>query len=172
MGLLLVVLFVAVPIAELYVILQIGSLLGVLPTIALLIFDSVLGAVLLRSQGLAAWRRFTQALAAGRMPGREVIDGALVIFGGALLLTPGFLTDALGLALLIPPTRALLRIVLVRRFAGRIVTQATAGATGPMGRAFGSQTDPTRRPQEADERADDVVEGTASDIRPRRDEGP
>ena len=80
-----------------------------LPTIALLILDSFLGAALLRSQGRAAWRRFNQALAEGRIPAREVFDGAMVILGGAFLITPGFITDVIGLLLLIPPTRAIFR---------------------------------------------------------------
>ena len=106
---LLVLLFIVLPIAELYVIIKVGEAIGVLPTIALLIVDSFLGAALLRSQGRAAWRRFNQALAEGRVPGREVFDGAMVILGGAFLLTPGFITDVVGLLLLIPPTRALFR---------------------------------------------------------------
>lgn len=116
---LLVVLFVVVPLVELFVLLQVGQAIGVLPTIALLLADSVLGAVLMRSQGRAVWRRFNAALGAGRLPGREVADGVLVIFGGALLLTPGFVTDALGIVLLAPPTRAVLRRVLLRAAAGR-----------------------------------------------------
>src|SRR3954469_20499706 len=83
---LLFVIFIVVPIAELYVIIQIGQSIGVLPTIALLIIDSILGSMLMRHQGRAAWWRFNRALAEGRVPGREVIDGVLVIFGGALLL--------------------------------------------------------------------------------------
>jgi UPF0716 protein FxsA len=118
----LVLLFIVVPIAELYVILQVGQAIGVLPTIGVLIADSVLGSVLMRSQGRAVWRRFNEALAAGRPPAREVADGALVIFGGALLLTPGFVTDVGGLLLLLPPTRAVVRRALVRRLAGRVVT--------------------------------------------------
>jgi UPF0716 protein FxsA len=77
----------------------------------------VLGSVLMRAQGRAVWRRFGDAVRAGRPPATEVADGALVLFGGALLLTPGFATDALGRALLIPPTRAIVRRVLVRRLA-------------------------------------------------------
>src|SRR3712207_3598417 len=98
----LLLLFIVVPIVELAVILQVGSLIGLWWTIALLVADSILGSVLMRSQGRAAWRRFNDALAAGRPPAREVVDGVLVIFGGALLLTPGFVTDILGLLLLIP----------------------------------------------------------------------
>src|ERR687896_1787253 len=104
---LLLLLFIAVPIIELAVILQVGDWIGFWPTIALLVADSILGSVLMRSQGRAAWRRFNAAVQEGRVPAREVLDGALVVFGGLLLLTPGFLTDALGVVLLIPPTRAL-----------------------------------------------------------------
>ena len=109
MAVVLVLLFIVLPIAELYVIIQVGGAIGVLPTIALLIADSFLGAALLRSQGRQAWARFNQALAESRVPAREVFDGAMVILGGALLLTPGFITDIFGLILLIPPTRDVVR---------------------------------------------------------------
>src|ERR687888_1779429 len=99
----LVLLFIAVPIAELAVIIQVGEAIGVWWTIALLIADSVLGSMLMRSQGRAAWRRFNRAIAEGRVPAREVLDGALVIFGGAFLVTPGFVTDVAGVLLLLPP---------------------------------------------------------------------
>ena len=124
MLLLLVLLFVAVPILEIYVIIQVGEAIGVLWTIALLVLDSILGSVLMRSQGRAAWRRFNAAIAAGRPPAREALDGVLVVFGGALLLAPGFVTDALGIVLLLPPTRAIVRRLLVRSLLrrGRIVT--------------------------------------------------
>ena len=105
----LLLLFIVVPIAELAVIIQVGEQIGVWWTIAILIADSILGSLLMRSQGRIAWRRFNEALQAARPPAREVLDGVLVIFGGALLLTPGFLTDIFGLVLLIPPTRALVR---------------------------------------------------------------
>jgi UPF0716 protein FxsA len=126
----LVILFVIVPIAELALIIQVGQAIGVWWTIALLIADSVLGSMLMRSQGRAAWRRFNQATAAGRVPAREVLDGVLVIFGGALLLTPGFISDILGLLLLLPPTRAIARGVLVRRFAHRMVASVTGVPRG------------------------------------------
>ena len=118
MALLLVLVFIVLPIAELYVIIKVGGAIGVLPTLALLIADSFLGAALLRSQGRAAWRRFNEALAAGRVPAREVFDGTMIILGGAFLLTPGFITDVVGLLLLIPPTRAIFRGI-VARMAGR-----------------------------------------------------
>jgi UPF0716 protein FxsA len=127
----LVILFIVVPIAELAVIIEVGRTIGVWWTIAILIADSVLGSVLMRSQGRAAWRRFNAAMASGRVPAREVLDGALVIFGGALLLTPGFITDVLGLLLLIPPTRAVVRAVLARWLAHRMVASMTRGRRAP-----------------------------------------
>ena len=105
----LVVIFILVPIAELYVIIKVGEAIGTGPTIALLLLDALLGSLLLRHQGRAAWIRFNRALAEGRVPHKEVFDGVLVIMGGALLITPGFLTDIVGLIFLIPPTRALIR---------------------------------------------------------------
>jgi UPF0716 protein FxsA len=145
----LLVLFIVVPLLELYVILQVGEAIGVLPTIAILIADSILGSVLMRSQGRVAWQRFNLAFAEGRVPAREAIDGVLVVFGGALLLTPGFVTDVLGLLLLLPITRPLLRRLLVRRFAARMVASARM---------------PGRRPP-ADPGWD--VDGTAHEVDPR-----
>ena len=130
MFLLLVLLFIAVPIFEIYLIIQVGQAIGALNTIALLIIDSLVGSILMRSQGRAAWRRFNEAIAAGRVPAREVFDGALVIFGGALLLTPGFATDAFGLLLLLPPTRAFVRRILVRRFARRVAVHRAHDVDG------------------------------------------
>src|SRR3954462_5327726 len=111
----LIALFIIIPIAELYVILKVGDLIGTLPTVALLVVDSLLGAWLMRSQGRAVWQRFQTTMQAGRMPHREVFDGVLVIFGGAFLITPGFLTDIVGVFLLLPPTRSLIRRWIVRR---------------------------------------------------------
>jgi UPF0716 protein FxsA len=146
MPFLLVALFILVPIAELAVIIQVGQAIGVWWTILLLIADSVLGSLLMRSQGRAAWRRFNEAVQAQRVPGREVADGVLVIFGGALLLTPGFLSDIVGLLFLLPPTRALIRRVFLRQAMKRI-TVSMAGVQVPR-----------------DGRRSDDVEGTAVDV--------
>jgi UPF0716 protein FxsA len=123
---LLLLLFIAIPLLELYVILQVGQAIGVLPTIAILVVDSLVGSVLMRSQGRRAWQRFNLAVSEGRVPAGEAIDGVLVVFGGALLLTPGFVTDIFGAVFLLPFTRPIVRRVLVRRFAGRMVASATA----------------------------------------------
>ena len=117
----LALLFLLVPVAELYVIYQVGDAIGVLWTFLLLAADSLLGSLLLKSQGRAVWRRFNDNLAQGRMPHREVIDGVLVIFGGAFLITPGFITDIVGVTLLVPPTRAVVRRFLVRRLGRRVM---------------------------------------------------
>jgi UPF0716 protein FxsA len=143
----LVLLFVLLPIAEIYMIIQVGQAIGAWWTIAVLIADSILGALLMRGQGRAVWRRFNAALAAGRPPTREIVDGALVILGGALLLTPGFITDIFGIALLLPPSRALVRSLLARRLAARI------------GVAFVNRgSEPRRATRDYD------VDGTASEI--------
>jgi UPF0716 protein FxsA len=116
----LILVFIAVPIAELYLIYLVGDAIGVLPTLLLLAADSLLGSILLRSQGRSVWNRFNAAMAAGRVPRREVMDGVLVIFGGAFLITPGFITDVLGLVLLIPPSRSAVRRVVERRIGQRM----------------------------------------------------
>jgi UPF0716 protein FxsA len=134
MPLLLVILFIVVPIAELAVLIQVGQLIGVWWTIAILIADALLGSFLLRTQSRAAWRRFNEAINQGRVPHREVVDGVLVIFGGVLLLTPGFITDIFGVLFLFPPTRILLRGLLVRRGALKLVGTMPGAASPTNGR--------------------------------------
>ena len=128
--LLLVAAFVAVPLVELWVILQVGDAIGVLATIGLLLGVSVVGTWLVRREGAGTWRRFREALASGRVPAEEVVDGALVIVGGALLLTPGFVTDVVGLACVAPPTRAVLRRWLQRRAQGSLRWLTPFGGVG------------------------------------------
>ncbi len=136
---LLVILFIVVPIAELYVIIQVGQLIGLWPTLILLLADAILGSMLLRHQGRGAWRRFNEALAQRRFPGTEVVDGVLIVIGGTLLLTPGFLTDIFGLLLLIPPSRAVVRRILRRFTIGRFtVVGMPGGGAGPFDRRDGS----------------------------------
>ncbi len=146
MALFLVLIFIVLPIAELYVIIKVGEAIGVLPTIALLLLDSFLGAALLRSQGRAAWRRFNEALAAGRIPTREVFDGAMVILGGAFLITPGFITDVIGILLLVPPSRAIFR-GLVARMA--LAPRGVQGWHRALGLPRGTRPPPGRRSERA-----------------------
>ena len=131
----LVLIFIVLPIAELFVIIQVGGAIGVWWTIGILIADSVVGSMLRRSEGRAAWRSLNQTLAAGRAPTRTALDGGLVIFG---------------LLLLFPPTRALFRRLIVRRYARRLVV-------GIAGRAV---------PPEPGARSDYDVEGTAHEVDP------
>jgi UPF0716 protein FxsA len=134
---LLFVLFIVVPILELAVIVQVSGAIGVLATIALLLGIGMLGSWLVKYQGLGVLRRMQTTLGQGDLPARELVDGVLVLFAGALLLTPGFLTDVLGIVLLVPPTRAMVRTVLLRRFRHRL--EAELGFMVPgAGRATGS----------------------------------
>lgn len=109
MPLLLLLLFVVVPVVEIWVIIQVGQVIGILPTVALLIADALLGTWLFKREGRKAWTAFRDALEQGKVPAREVADGGLVIVGGAFLLSPGFVTDLVGVLCLLPPTRAVLR---------------------------------------------------------------
>ncbi|HVD39791.1 MAG TPA: FxsA family protein [Solirubrobacterales bacterium] len=166
MPLLLVILFIVVPIAELYVIIQVGQLIGVVPTLILLLADAILGSMLLKHEGRSAWRRFNEALAARRFPGKEVADGALIIVGGTLLLTPGFLTDIFGLFLLLPPTRAIARRMLKRFTIGRFtVVGMSGGGSNPFGAPPGG-VDPRRPSRDYD------LEGTAEEVPPESDGDP
>ena len=162
MPLLLILLFIVVPIAELYVIIQVGQLIGVFPTLILLLADALLGSWLLKHEGRGAWRRFNEALAARRFPGREVADGVLIVIGGTLLLTPGFLTDIFGLFLLIPPTRAIARRLLKRLTIGRFAVVGIPGGRPGAGPApfpgpGGAGSGPSR---------DYDFEGTAEEVPP------
>ena len=94
-----------IPFAEIYLLLEVGSLIGAFPTIFLVVFTAVLGAWLLKQQGFATFHRFQLSLAQGEIPAYEMIEGPMILAGGLLLLTPGFITDALGFACLIPKIR-------------------------------------------------------------------
>jgi UPF0716 protein FxsA len=147
MVLLLVLLFIALPIAEIYVIIKVGEAIGLLPTLVLLLADALLGSLLLRHQGRSAWRRFNSAIAEGRFPGREAADGVMIAVGGTLLLTPGFITDIFGFLFLLPPTRAIVRAGLFRYLGGRFVLVGTAaGGAARRRRGRGSEPGPQAEP--------------------------
>lgn len=122
LALLLVILW---PVAELFVAIKVAEAIGVLLTAVALIAGWPLGLWLMRAEGRVALRRLSAAVVVGRPPGREVLDGALVLAGGFLLIVPGFITDVLGLALLLPPGRAAARQGIVRNFRSRVVVRAT-----------------------------------------------
>ena len=145
MPLLLLVLFLVVPIAEIYVIVQVGQAIGVLPTIVLLVLDGVIGTWLFRREGRKAWRALHEAVAAHRVPAKEVADGALVVVGGAFLLAPGFITDVVGLACVLPPSRAALRGLLTKvvgaRLLGPVAGPVVGGVAGRRRRRQGTVID-------------------------------
>ena len=127
MSVVLLLLFLVVPILELAVIVQVGQAIGTVPTLALLVVMSVTGAWLMKREGLGVLRRAQRQVRDGRVPSREVADGFLIVLGGALMLTPGFVSDLAGMALLLPPVRAVVRPVLLRR----LQVMALGAALGP-----------------------------------------
>ena len=110
----------ALPVVVIYLIIEVAQLTGILNTVALLILVSVVGAWMVRREGLGILRRAQKELVAGRVPGRQMVDGLLVLVAGVLMLTPGFATDAFGLVLLFPPSRITVRESLIRRFTRRV----------------------------------------------------
>ena len=162
---LLFIIFIVLPLAELYVIIQLAGVIGILPTIALLLIDSIAGTMLMKSQGRAAWRRFNEANAAGRIPAREVADGALIILGGAFLLTPGFITDVIGFLLLIPATRVMFRKTVIALFAKRNpITYVGMKAAPHAERAWNERAERRRSSAQHGVVNGDYVEGTASEV--------
>lgn len=122
MLLVFVLVFLALPFAELYVIFQVGHAIGILDTLAVMMIISMVGAWLARSEGFFVVRRLQDCLAEGRAPADEMLDGALVLAGALLLLTPGFVTDAAGLLLLFPPSRAVARAYARRKLRVRVAS--------------------------------------------------
>jgi UPF0716 protein FxsA len=135
-----VLLLVLWPVAEIYVLIKVAEAIGVLLTALLLIASWPAGSWALRSQGRAAWTRLRAELAAGRPPGRAVLDGALILVGGVLLIIPGFIGDGVGILLLLGPTRSLIRHLTVRRLQSRLIHRATrrwgGGRPGGPGRGY------------------------------------
>ena len=145
----LLIAFILVPIAEIYVLIQVGQVIGPWWTILLLIADSIFGSWLLRREGTRAWTAFRVALAEGRMPARELADGILVVVGGTLMISPGFVTDVFGVLLILPFTRPVGRRLLARVLAKRLVfVPGTGNAPGQQHRpgpdvVQGDVVDPT-----------------------------
>ena len=123
--------FLVVPIVELYLFVQVSATIGFGAALFWIVAVSIIGAWLVKREGIGALRRANAKLAAGEVPTDEVINGILIVVAGALMLTPGFLTDAVGLALLFPPSRSVVRVGLRRRFArGPIVIASRIGGFG------------------------------------------
>lgn len=130
----LVAAFIGVPLIEIYVLIQVGQVIGPWWTILLLIVDSLIGTWLIRREGGRAWQALRVALESGRMPARELADGALILVGGTLMLTPGFVTDGFGILLILPFTRPVARRLLTQLVGRRLLSgYATRPGRGPGG---------------------------------------
>ena len=145
----LLLLFIIVPILELTLFIQLGDVLGLPATLAIIVLTAFLGAALTKSQGRQALANFNQALASGKMPHREATDGLLILIAGAVLLTPGFLTDAFGFALLFPPTRAFFRHRLAAKLKSSIRIVPAGGNPFTAGPGPEDTPSPSRRAQPA-----------------------
>jgi UPF0716 protein FxsA len=128
---LLVTAFVVVPLVEIYVLIQVGQVIGVWWTLLLLVADSIYGGWLIRHEGGRAWQALTNALNSGQMPAKELADAALIRVGGTLMLSPGFVTDAMGIVLILPFTRPVARRVLTRVVSKRLVAGFVDVRQGP-----------------------------------------
>ena len=157
--LLLVIGFVGIPLLEIFVLVQVGQAIGPWWTILLLIVASILGTWLIRREGSRAWRALTEALQTGRMPAREIADGALILIGGTLMLAPGFVTDAFGVLLILPLTRPLARTALTK-----VVTRRLLGAGFPTAGQGGGGSGATKRPGPG---GGTVIQGEVVDDPPR-----
>jgi UPF0716 protein FxsA len=123
--------FLVIPIVEIYVLIQVGQVIGAWWTVLLLIADSLFGSWLLKREGVRAWRALQLALTEGRMPARELADAALIVFGGTLMITPGFVTDVVGLLAILPFTRPIARRMLTAFVARRVVVVRNTRRPGP-----------------------------------------
>ena len=150
--LLLLTLFIVIPLVEIYVIIQVGQAIGPWWTILLLILDSIFGTWLIRHEGARAWQALRLALDSGRMPARELADGALILIGGTLMLAPGFVTDAFGVLMILPVTRPLFRKLLTGVVANRLVVLGAPGMDPGTARRPGPDPDgPVIRGEVVDE---------------------
>jgi UPF0716 protein FxsA len=127
---LIALLLICWPLLELFVAFEVAQLIGVTWTVLLILFSVPVGMWAVRSQGRTVWRRLADGIAVGRPPARHVLDGALVLIGGVLFILPGFISDVFGALLLLPPSRAGVRRLLVRNLQGRFVTRMAGFSTG------------------------------------------
>ncbi len=146
MLLLLATLFIGLPVLEIYLLIEVGEVAGALPTIGLCVLTGVVGAWLARGQGSLAMQRAQHKLERGELPTTEALDGAMILIAGVVLMTPGFVTDALGLLLLLPPTRAIARVYAIRWLRGRMQQQRRTRAQ--LFTHFGAEPPPWANPRQ------------------------
>jgi UPF0716 protein FxsA len=141
---LILFLLIAIPILEVFLLLQVGNLIGLFPTVAGIVLTGVVGAALAKREGLKVWQRVQENLSRGLLPDRSLLEAVLIFGGGLLLLTPGFFTDVLGFSMILAPTR-LLMAKAARSWLKRRVVHAQVGAA-PFGMPFGPASTPAGRP--------------------------
>ena len=149
------VLFLVIPIIEIFFLIKVGEVIGAFPTIILVVLTAVIGAGLLRQQGLSTLARFQQNISAGKLPAQEMVEGIMLAVGGALLMTPGFVTDTMGFLCLLPFSRKYIAANIIKRSGAKISAGMSGGFTGSAGGFY----------QQANHRADeDVVEGEFTEV--------
>ncbi len=151
------VLFLVVPIVEIYLLLEVGGLIGALPTIILVVLTAVIGAGLLRQQGLSTLARLQQSMGQGKIPAQEMVEGILLAVGGALLMTPGFVTDTMGFLCLLPFSRTFIAKNIMKRSADKMKAGINAQASGFGG--FYNTNDAQQSPYDPN-----VVEGEFTEV--------
>jgi len=164
----LLLLFIAMPIIEIGVLIRVGGWLGLLPTLAIVILTAVLGTWMLRQQGAATMMQAQQRLNAGQLPAQQIFEGLLLLVGGVLLLTPGFVTDAIGFTCLIPWSRQWIAGLIAERTKNGTVFMSTTGSVGP-GQSPGFGADPRSNSAAGAggtprSHSDDVIEGDYREI--------
>ena len=164
MPLLLLLAFIGVPIIEIAVLIEVGGWLGLWPTLGLVVLSAVIGSIELRAQGTATLARLRTELDQGALPAQTLFDGACLLFAGALLLTPGFVTDIFGLALFLPPVRRVLRVTLGRYAVRRAAAHVAVHRTGPDG--------PPGGPGRAPDGDGEVVDVDYTEVDPEPDTQP
>ena len=143
----LLALFIVLPAVELALLVQVDKLIGFWPTIGLILATGFIGSLLARREGLSVWRRLNQRMAEGALPGKELLDGVIILLAGALLITPGVLTDVIGFMGLLPPTRALIRKIALKRI-DRAVKRGSISVTGFRQSGGWMYTNPSQRDEE------------------------
>ncbi len=151
----LIAAFLIIPFIEVWILIQIADSTGLFNTIGLLILLSVIGAWLVRREGLSVFRRAQNELVQGQLPERQILDGLLILLGGVLMLTPGFFTDFIGFCLLFPPSRILFRTILIKRLNSRISNQHSYIRNGRVQWVYSKRQDETIEILETPHREED-----------------
>lgn len=166
----LVLLFLLTPAVELALLIQVDALVGFWATVGLIVATGIVGSYLARREGVSTWRRLNVRLQSGELPGKELVDGVIILVAGALLVTPGVLTDAIGFLGLLPPSRALVRRYLVRRFQRKMndgsmeIQFGVFGGPGMRGGNAGAERWSTPNDAPADESSQEKWEGRREQV--------